>query len=276
MSYCVVVDSVHLIDSWPVDKAAAAVIDRSGRVLAQHGPTSEKFALASVSKLISSYAALVALEEEAITLDTPVSIAGATVKHLLSHTSGIAFDSWQIVAPPGERRVYSNTGFEQLAQTITEATDIPFDQYVREAVLQPLAMESTSANGAAAGMVSSVEDLSRLAAELQQPTLIDPSTLQAATQPVFADTDGVLPGFGVQRPNPWGLGFEIRGEKSPHWTGQKNSPATFGHFGQAGTFLWVDPVAAIAVVALTDRNFDKWAAQVWPQFSDAVLTEHAG
>ncbi|HLS04221.1 MAG TPA: serine hydrolase domain-containing protein [Actinomycetales bacterium] len=268
-------DSVQLIDTWPVENAAAAVIKPSGRVVAQHGPVAEKFALASVSKLISSYAALVALEEEAVTLATPVTIAGATVEHLLSHTSGIAFDSMQIVAQPGQRRIYSNTGFELLAQTISEATGIPFDEYVREAVLEPLEMGSTSANGAAAGMVSTVEDLSRLAAELQQPKLVDSSTLESATKPVFPDVDGVLPGFGVQRPNPWGLGFEIRGEKSPHWTGAKNSPSTFGHFGQAGTFFWVDPAAQLAAVALTDRNFDKWAAQVWPEFSDAVLTEFA-
>ncbi len=51
----------------------------------------------------------------------------------------------------------------------------------------------------------------------------------------------MLPGFGVQRPNDWGLGFEIRDAKSPHWTGSANSGRTYGHFGQSGTFIWVDP-----------------------------------
>ena len=54
---------------------------------------------------------------------------------------------------------------------------------------------------------------------------------------------------------------------------RRNSPKTFGHFGQAGTFLWVDPDAGVACVALTDRPFGPWAAEVWPEFADAVLAE---
>lgn len=89
----------------------------------------------------------------------------------------------------------------------------------------------------------------------------------------FPGVNGVLPGFGVQRPNDWGLGFEIRDGKSPHWTGSANSPATFGHFGQSGTFLWVDPVADLALVALTDRDFGDWTYALWPAISDGVLRE---
>ena len=50
-----------------------------------------------------------------------------------------------------------------------------------------------------------------------------------------------------------------------------NSPATFGHFGGAGTFLWVDPVVGLAAVVLTDREFGPWALAAWPTFSEAVL-----
>ena len=51
---------------------------------------------------------------------------------------------------------------------------------------------------------------------------------------------------------------------------------TFGHFGGAGTFMWVDPAVGVACLALTDRAFDEWAAEAlraWPEFSDAVLAE---
>ena len=58
-----------------------------------------------------------------------------------------------------------------------------------------------------------------------------------ATDVQFPGLTGVLPGFGVQRPNDWGLGFEIRDAKSPHWTGSANSGRTYGHFGQSGTFI---------------------------------------
>jgi CubicO group peptidase (beta-lactamase class C family) len=83
----------------------------------------------------------------------------------------------------------------------------------------------------------------------------------------------VLPGFGRQEPNDWGLGFELRDRKSPHWTGRANSERTFGHFGRSGTFLWVDPDAGVALACLTDREFGEWAAEAWPLLSDAVLAE---
>ena len=86
---------------------------------------------------------------------------------------------------------------------------------------------------------------------------------------------GVLPGWGRMDPNDWGLGFELRDHKQPHWTGRGNSPRTFGHFGATGTFLWVDPDAGLACGALTDRDFGDWAKEAWPRFSDAVLAEAA-
>ena len=85
--------------------------------------------------------------------------------------------------------------------------------------------------------------------------------------------NGVLPGFGRQERNDWGLGFELRDEKQPHWTGSRNSPRTFGHFGAAGTFLWVDPDPGLVLAVLTDREFGDWAREAWPVLSDAVLEE---
>ncbi|CAB4798377.1 unannotated protein [freshwater metagenome] len=38
--------------------------------------------------------------------------------------------------------------------------------------------------------------------------------------------------------------------------------------------MWIDPVAGVGVVALTDRPFDEWrteALQLWPEFSNAVV-----
>jgi CubicO group peptidase (beta-lactamase class C family) len=83
----------------------------------------------------------------------------------------------------------------------------------------------------------------------------------------------VLPGYGQQRPNDWGLGFEIRDAKTPHWTGGKNSPRTYGHFGQSGTFIWADPEAKLALVVLTDRDFGEWALPLWPVLADSVISE---
>jgi CubicO group peptidase (beta-lactamase class C family) len=89
----------------------------------------------------------------------------------------------------------------------------------------------------------------------------------------FPGLTGVLPGLGRMELNDWGLTFELRDGKSPHWTGTRNSPRTFGHFGRSGTFLWVDPDAGLACGALTGRPFADWAKEAWPPFSDAVLDE---
>ncbi|GAB3501772.1 serine hydrolase domain-containing protein [Amycolatopsis cihanbeyliensis] len=267
-------DSVRLIEEWPVDNAATAVVGADGTVLAAHGDGGRSFQLASVTKPLTAYTALIAIEEGVVELDTPAGPEGATIRHLLAHTSGLGFDEHRVMAPPGTRRLYSNAGFEQLADALTKHSGIPFAGYQREALLDPLGMASTTLDGSpAAGAVSTLDDLVRFAAELQGPTLLDPSTLGTATSVAFPGLTGVLPGFGHQKPNDWGLGFELRDHKDPHWTGANSSPRTFGHFGQSGTFLWVDPDAGAACVALTDRTFGPWAAEVWPRYTDAVLAD---
>ncbi|MFF8020267.1 serine hydrolase domain-containing protein [Streptomyces sp. NPDC007896] len=264
--------SLASIENWPVPTAAAAVVRADGAVLGSHGLVDHRFALASVTKPLAAYAALVAYEEGAIELDEPAGPAGSTVRHLLAHTSGLAFDEHRVTAAPGERRLYSNAGFEVLGDHVAKATDIPFGEYLRQAVLEPLGMTRTSLDGSPAkDGVSTVADLVRFVAEVQVPRLLDPRTVLEAMTVQYPGTKGVLPGYGHQNPNDWGLGFEIRDSKSPHWTGVSSSPRTFGHFGQSGTFLWIDPVAGAACVALTDRAFGPWAVESWTPFTDAVL-----
>ncbi|MFX4295081.1 serine hydrolase domain-containing protein [Streptomyces bohaiensis] len=267
--------SLALIEQWPVTTAAAAVVLADG-TSATHGPVDHRFPLASVTKPLAAYAALLAVEEGAVELDEPAGPEGSTFRHLLAHTSGLAFDEDRVAAPPGERRLYSNTGFDRLGDHLHRATGIPFAAYLREGVLEPLGMTATSLDGSPArDGVSTAADLARFAAELQAPRLLSARTLTDATGVQFPGLSGVLPGFGHQKPNDWGLGFEIRDGKAPHWTGERSSGGTFGHFGQSGTFLWVDPDAGAACVALTDRAFGPWAAEAWPAFTDAVLAELA-
>jgi CubicO group peptidase (beta-lactamase class C family) len=271
--------SLALIENWPVPTAAAAVVRTDGTLAGAHGPTGRRFPLASVTKPLAAYAVLVAYEEGAVDLDEPAGPEGSTVRHLLAHTSGLAFDEHRVTAAPGTRRLYSNAGFEVLGDHVAKATDIPFAEYLRQAVLEPLGMTGTTLEGdgsPAKDGVSSVDDLVRFAAELQGPRLLDPRTVAEAMTVQYPGTKGVLPGYGHQNPNDWGLGFEIRDGKAPHWTGSASSPRTIGHFGQSGTFLWVDPAAGVACAVLTDRAFGPWAAEVWPGFTDAVLAECRG
>lgn len=268
--------ALDLIADWPVPTAAAAVVGSAG-ILAGFGDTVQSFRLASVTKPLVARAAQVAVEEGVVDLDSPAGPPGATVRHLLAHAAGLAMNSADLQAQPGTRRIYSNYGFAVLAEVIQVQSGIEFGRYLQEAVFEPLGMSASRLDGGAAtagyGAFSTVADLAHFAGDLLNPRTVSPQMHAAATSVQFAGLTGVLPGYGVQRPNDWGLGFEIRDTKVPHWTGSANSPRTYGHFGQSGTFLWVDPDRNLALVVLTDRDFDEWAKPLWPALSDQVLAE---
>lgn len=266
-----------LVSDWPVETVSVGVTDAGGTLGLAGDPDPDRVArIASVGKLLVGMAAMVALEEGAIALDEPAGPEGSTVRHLLAHASGLAFDGDLVLSPPGRRRIYSNTGIEVFAEHLATHTGMPFGEYLRAGVLQPLAMQQTELRGSPAHEVwSSVGDLMSFARELLSPTLVAQKTLDEATRPQFAELAGVLPEVGRFDPNPWGLTFEIRDDKRPHWTGARNSAETFGHFGGSGAFLWVDPVAGIGAAAIADREFGPWALDAWPPLSDAVLERSA-
>lgn len=270
--------ALDAIADWPVRNAAAAVVGPSG-VLAEHGDTRRGFRLASVTKPVAARAIQVAVEEGVVGLDAAAGPPGSTVRHLLAHASGLSMHSDLVMSAPGKRRVYSNYGFQVAAETVQDKSGIEFGQYLTEAIFEPLGMASSKLEGGAAGAgfaaTSTVADLAVFAGDLLRPALVSAQVHADAMSVQFPGLDGVLPGFGVQRPNDWGLGFEIKSTKSPHWTGSHNSPRSYGHFGQSGTFIWVDPEADLALVVLTDRDFDDWARTRWPALSDTVIAEFA-
>jgi CubicO group peptidase (beta-lactamase class C family) len=270
-----VVEALRQVEAWPAQTVAVGVL-RGGEEVATLGPREHLFRWASVTKPATALAALVAAEEGILDLDQPAGPPGSTVRHLLAHASGLPFDGHKPIAQPGQRRIYSNTGFEVLAETVGAAAEMPFAKYLTAAVLRPLETSAELRGSPAAGLYGSLDDLLRLGAELQRPRLVAPETLAEATSVQFPGLVGVLPDVGRMDPNDWGLGFELRDSKEPHWTGSRNSPRTFGHFGGSGTFLWVDPGADLALGCLTDLDFGPWALEAWPQLSDAVLAENPG
>ncbi|MGH2977540.1 MAG: serine hydrolase domain-containing protein [Gaiellaceae bacterium] len=265
-------DALLAIDGWDAGVAAAGVT-RADAVVASHGPQDAGLPWASVTKLLTGLAILVALEEGTVDLDEPAGPPGATLRHLLAHASGLPVDGEQPIAEPGRRRIYSNTGIELAARLLEERAAMPFVDYFAGAVVRPLGLAGRLDGSPAHGYRGPLGDLLALGRELLQPTLVAPETLAEATTVQFPGLAGVLPGLGRMEPNDWGLAFELRDAKSPHWTGTRNSPLTFGHFGASGTFLWVDPDAEAACGVLTDRPFGDWAKQAWPILSDAVLVE---
>ncbi|WP_324649329.1 serine hydrolase domain-containing protein [Georgenia sp. H159] len=252
---------------------AVAVTDATG-VRLTHGEATRSFRWASVTKLLTSTATLVAVSRHLVDLDDAAGPEGATVRHLLAHASGVALDSGDSLSAPGRRRIYSNHGIELVARHVEEATGTDFASWLEDTVLVPLGLSSVLLEGSPAhGAVGTVEDLAAFGRELLAPTVLDPHLVAEATSVQFPGLPGVLPGFGRQDPNDWGLAFEIRGQKSPHWTGSGNSPGTFGHFGQSGSFLWVDREAGLAAAFLGAERFGEWAAELWPRLSDAVLAD---
>jgi CubicO group peptidase (beta-lactamase class C family) len=263
-------DPLAAVDDWNTE-AAAAYRTAAGQT-AMSGRTEEVFPWASVTKVVTALAVWVAVEEGITAWDEPAGPAGSTVRHLLAHASGLAPDTDDVLAPPGRRRIYSNRGIEVVAAHVADRARFAFADYATEAVLEPLRMRTASMGPSPARDAGgSLQDLMALAAELQTPTLVAASTLAEATSPAFPGLSGVLPGFGSQPDNAWGLGVEIRDHKQPHWTGTGNSARTFGHFGQSGSFLWVDPDAGVAAASLAARSFGPWATEAWPALSDAIL-----
>ncbi|MDQ3461857.1 MAG: beta-lactamase family protein, partial [Actinomycetota bacterium] len=234
-------DSTSLGATWEGAQIAVAVVEADGD-LATFGDGHQPFRLASVTKLLTAYACLVATEEGTLDLDEAAGPPGSTVRHLLAHAAGYDFDIG-LLASPGRRRIYSNAGFDVLGDHLARQVDMTAADYVVAAVVEPLGLTGTDFRdvSVAHGAWSTAADLGRFGAELLAPTLIHPDTLAEATSVQFPGLNGVLPGIGPQSPNDWGLGFELRDHKDPHWTGRGNSPSTFGHFGASGTFCWVDP-----------------------------------
>jgi CubicO group peptidase (beta-lactamase class C family) len=251
---------------------AVAALSKEGE-LGRRGDASRVFGWASVTKPVVALAALVAAEEGTIDLDEPAGPPGSTVRHLLAHASGLPFDPGPPISKPGARRIYSNAGFEVLAETIAVEAEMPFEEYLNKAVLQPLGMAAKLRGSAGAGLRGSLDDLVRLMRELLAPTLVAPETFAEATSVQFPGLAGVIPDMGRFDPNDWGLGLELKDGKQPHFSGTLTSPRTFGHWGGSGTFVWVDPEARLALGVLTDLQFGDWAKEAWPPFSDAVVSE---
>jgi CubicO group peptidase (beta-lactamase class C family) len=273
------VEALHLVTAWPVEHVTASVVTATGQETI--GDMERVYRLASLSKPMVAWAVMIGVEEGIVGLDDPLRFTdapeGVTMRHLLAHAGGFGFDGEAPIASPERRRIYSNTGIERAADELAGAAHMTFGDYLREAVWEPLGMSSMTLHGSPAhGARGSSADVTLFVGEMLRPRLLADQTYRVVISTQFPGLAGIVPDVGRFNPCPWGIGVEIRGDKSPHWTGRANSPQTFGHFGGSGTMMWVDPSIDAGVVALTDRPFPEWrdeALVLWPQFSDAVVAE---
>ncbi len=263
-------DVLAVVQDWPVDTVAAGVTDAHD-VVATHGPVEDPFALASVTKPLTALGVLLAVQHGDVHLDEPAGPDGATVRHLLAHASGLGPSADDRRVPPETRRVYSNAGYDLLGDLVADRVGTSFSDHLAHELVAPLDLDATVLDGSPAHAArSSVGDLLAVARELLAPDLLDAPSVEEMATPQWPDLDGVVPGYGRQVPCPWGLGLEVRGAKDPHWTGPSQPPHVVGHFGQTGTFLWVDRDAGVAVAVLTDRDFGSWAHDTWAPFNERL------
>jgi CubicO group peptidase (beta-lactamase class C family) len=120
------------------------------------------FEAASLSKPVFAYGVLKLVDEGKLDLDVPLSkyfpkpyiegderLEKITARYVLSHRTG--FPNWRgdghpltIHFTPGERFSYSGEGFVYLAKVVEQVTGKPLNDYMTEAVFQPLGMTSSS------------------------------------------------------------------------------------------------------------------------------------
>lgn len=251
----------------------SVILSSPSDIIDSRGDISQIYPYASLTKLFAAYATLIAHEHGLV--DYEEEEDGITIRHLLGHASGLPFGEGARLAKPGERRIYSNRGFDVLGRRMSEAVGRPFTEWIDEAVLMPLGLTSVLIEGSPADSgEGDAEDLAAFGRELLNPTLVSKETLAEATHLSFGELPGVLPGFGRQQNNAWGLGFEIKADKSPHWLSPSFPASTFGHFGQAGSFLFIDPEEGLVGGYVGDRPFGKWHAKMWPILTESMHQGH--
>jgi len=250
-------------------------VTNSAETLALQGDAQQVLPLASVTKPLTAWGTFVAIERGLVDLDDEVGPQGATVHHLLDHTSGLPFEGDVPQHAPGARRTYSNVGIDALAAHVATAVGMDFSQWMAQEVTGPLGMSSTDVTGRpSAGGLASIADLLTFGREVLQPTLISPELRDYALTVSQPGLRGLVPGYGSFDDNQWGLGFELKGAKTPHWTGDTLAPETAGHFGGMGSFLFIDRTREIAAAFLSGVPFGEDHKRIWPGLTDEILARY--
>lgn len=247
------------------------------QTLAVQGDEHEVLPLASVTKPLTAWGVLVAIDKAMLDLDDPAGPEGSTVLNLLDHTSGMPMEGETPERGVAERRIYSNAGFDALAAHVAEAVGMPFADWMAREVIGPLSMTETDVTGRpSAGARASIHDLLIFGREVLRPRLIDPGLRDLALAVSHEGLRGIVPGYGGFADNQWGLGFERKGVKSPHWLADSFGPDTAGHFGAQGSFLFIDRSRDLAAAFLSGVPFGEDHKRIWPSLTEEIVTRYGG
>ena len=208
-------------------------------------------------------------------LDEPAGPPGSTVRHLLAHASGLPFDGPRPISKPGKRRIYSNTGIEVLATFL----DGEGGDALPRLPLGGRAGAARAERHRARRVRRRPGSRARSGPARIRPRAHGPDPCRArrhSRRPPRSPSPasmGSCPTSGATSRSTGASASRSAMRRSRTGPGTRNSPRTFGHFGGAGSFIWVDPEADAACAALADRQFGQWAKEAWPPLSDAVLAE---
>lgn len=289
---------------------AAVAVVKNGRVVRMKGygvaslefgvpvTTETVFEIGSVSKQMTAAGIMLLVQDGKVSLDeriskylpnTPEAWKDVTVRHLLTHTSGIksytgldGFDLSQRMSMadfirklsphplefiPGEKNIYSNSGFNLLAYIIETQSGKRYFDFMRERIFIPLGMTKTAdrdpqfviplrANGyewrdnrhngrdgnltdlmGAGSIVSTINDMTKWEAALRGDKFLSAESKKMIwTQ--FTFNNGKL--------SPYGFGWRISDVRGHKLIGHTGQTAGFG----AAIFRYVDD--DLTVIALTN------------------------
>lgn len=212
---------------------------------------------------------------------------------------------------PGEFLRYSNLGPGIAALAAEVVTGQDFHQIVRDRVLKPMGLQNivlqptpeeseriaTLENPANpgtdwesynsewwqrtaipwGGYYGSAEDMVRFGSSFmyQEESVLASSSRKVMTQD---QTDGAPGGVESMKafwdPGAWAVGWEMKGSKPKHWTGNLTSPDTWDHWGFAGTLAWTDPQRELSVAVFANRSVQTmWMFRParWTQLCDDIV-----
>jgi hypothetical protein len=260
--------STDLDEAWLGSLAYVVFRLHGGRVerVREHGDLDAVRTWASVSKLAAALAFGVEIDWELHAYSDSAGPQGANFANLFSHSSGLGLEEGDPRVPIATKRVYSNYGIDLAVEAIVGENSAA--EWLDYRVFTPLGMTSTALRGRpSAGVEGSTNDLATMAVAWLCADGIAAPTRDRLIRPYLPDLAGIVPGFGRFTPCPWGIGPEIRGEKS-HWMGDW-LPTSFGHFGMSGSMALLNIEEGIGVVATTTEDFGPWAVSLWPAWTSA-------
>ena len=215
---------------------------------------------------------------------------------------------------PGTQRWYSNAGYVQAARLLEAASGMTCAAYLHEAVLAPLAMDASLGLAPAeaprtarvwqsgrygddelfnserfrrdgppqGGGFATARAYGKLLSCLlaggtaDGGALLAEETVEEMLAPQFGPLPGGVNGVGEWPDLCWGLGFDVRGRREPHWAGPSLGPRTASHFGASGTLAWLDPDRGLGLVALANRgSYSGWWREPWAALGSAVTAAAA-